>query len=79
MNKFSIMNLDANKKNVKKEEVQETSCGKHRNLSFGVLKGVRTQSVFMYMCVAAEAMTKAVSIGGAVCNAKSFAIYYGTY
>jgi hypothetical protein len=53
MKKYSISNLDANKSNVKKEEVQETSCGKRRSPSFGVLKGVKTQSVFKYMCVAA--------------------------
>jgi hypothetical protein len=52
MKKFSIMSLDANKSNVKKEEVQESSCGKHRSLSFGVLKGVvqmvKTPILFHY-------------------------------
>jgi hypothetical protein len=53
MKKYSISNLDANKSNVNKEEVQETSREKRRSPSFGVLKGVKIQSVFKYMCVAA--------------------------
>jgi hypothetical protein len=59
----SIFTSDANvNKSVKEEganrasgknEVQETSCGKRKNLSFGFLKSTRTHGVFKYVCVAA--------------------------